>query len=33
MSLDLDDDGRIYYSEFLAATVQDIVMLKDENLK
>ena len=32
-SLDLDDNGKIYYSEFLAATVTNATYLKEENLK
>lgn len=32
-SLDLDDNGKIYYSEFLAATVHSATILKEENLK
>ncbi len=32
-SLDLDNNGKIYYSEFLAATVTNVTYLKEENLR
>lgn len=32
-SMDLDENGRIYYNEFLAATISQAIFLKEENLK
>ena len=32
-SMDLDEDKRIYWNEFLAATISQAIFLKEENLK
>lgn len=32
-SIDLDENGRIYWNEFLAATISQAIFLKEENLK
>ena len=31
--MDVDKDGRVYWNEFLAATVSQAIFLKEENLK
>jgi Ca2+-binding EF-hand superfamily protein len=31
--MDLDEDGKIYWNEFLAATISQAIFLKEENLK
>lgn len=31
--MDLDDNGKIYWNEFLAATISQAIFLKEENLK
>lgn len=32
-SMDLDENGKIYWNEFLAATISQAIFLKEENLK
>ena len=32
-SMDVDQNGRIYWNEFLAATISQAIFLKEENLK
>ncbi len=32
-SIDLDDNKKIYWNEFLAATISQAIYLKDENLR
>lgn len=32
-SMDVDENGRIYWNEFLAATVSSAIFLKEENLR
>ena len=32
-SMDLDEDKRIYWNEFLAATISQAIFLKEENLR
>jgi len=31
-SMDIDDNGKIYWNEFLAATISQAIFLKEENL-
>jgi Ca2+-binding EF-hand superfamily protein len=31
--MDLDQNGKVYWSEFLSATISQTVFLKEENLK
>ena len=32
-SMDVDQNGRVYWNEFLAATISQAIFLKEENLK
>lgn len=32
-SMDMDENGRVYWNEFLAATISQAIFLKEENLK
>jgi Ca2+-binding EF-hand superfamily protein len=32
-SMDIDENGKIYWNEFLAATISQAIFLKEENLK
>lgn len=31
--MDMDENGRVYWNEFLAATISQAIFLKEENLK
>ena len=32
-SMDVDENGKVYWNEFLAATISQAIFLKEENLK